>query len=196
MFVAWIRQVAWSLVIVRPTVPQDAPTGGGGVTCVVAVVETVGEGGAGVAVVDVVVVVGAVVVVGVVVVVGGVVVVVGVVRVGGVGAVVVVVVVGGGGPGGAPPKPWFGGGTKFPFLGGVPRGGVPSPATGRPPLSGGVLAVDPPTAAKLVTLPLAACASCGIWLVAVCPTRFRPPLDAARAPIVADAKPPRSSCEL
>jgi hypothetical protein len=162
------------------------------------VVETVGDGGAGVAVVvDVVVVdvvvVGAVVV-GVVVVVGGVVVVVGVVRVGGVGAVVVVVD-GGDGPGGAPPKPWFGGGTKFPFLGGVPRGGVPSPATGRPPLSGGVLAVDPPTAAKLVTLPLAACASCGIWLVAVCPTRFRPPLD-ARAPIVADAKPPRSSCEL
>jgi hypothetical protein len=186
MFTAEIRHVEWSLVIVSPAVPQDAPTEGGGGGAAAVVVGAGGGGGAGV-VVGVVVVVGAVVV-------GG-----GVVGMVGVGLVLVgaVVVVGGGCGVGVPPKPWLGGGTLLVLLGSVTGGGVPRPGTGRRPWSGGGTNVPPAAAAKLLTLPFAACASCGISLLpAGLPTRLRPPLEAANLPVGAGPKPPRSSTEL
>ena len=115
----------------------------------------------------------------------------GEVVVGGRGLVVVDVVVVGGG--GLPPKPWFGGGTVFVFVGGVTGGGVPRPGTGFVPFWGGVVE-GPPVNAKLWTEPLAACANCGIWLFgAPAPTTLRPPLERASCPIGAGTKPPRSS---
>src|SRR5581483_2440667 len=175
MLTATIRHVEWSLSMLRPIVPHEVVLGGGG--------EPPPEP-------PLPVVPAAAVVVGVVVVVGGGVVTVVVVGDGA------VVVVGGGCPlvagGGFPPKPWFGGGTVFVFVGGTTCGGVPRPGTGFVPFWGG--AVGPPVKAKLWTLPLAACANCGICVrPEPAPTTLWPPLERASWPIGAGRNPPRSS---